>query len=172
MNEKNKTHPLSDEDISESLLSLQTEALEASLGDALAEVNRSANSSQEAAKRRLFGPVSMPPESPSQEIKASAAPLFQVLAVYIVQLLADRHALYGDNYHRFGPIMKLLIGNQKINPASADDMARLGIFVQIVGKITRYGEQFDRGGHDDSLDDMAVYAMMLKELDNKLRHLK
>jgi hypothetical protein len=39
------------------------------------------------------------------------------------------------------------------------------VFVQIVGKLTRYAEQFTSGGHEDSLDDTAVYSMMMKELD-------
>lgn len=81
------------------------------------------------------------------------------------QLFAQRHAIYGDNYKRFGPIFSRLMHGQNIEPRSSHDMSRLGILVQIVSKITRYAENFNRGGHDDSLDDIAVYAMMLKELD-------
>lgn len=82
------------------------------------------------------------------------------------KLFAQRAALYGNNYVRFGPIMAQLMATQKLDPASEKDMARFGVFVQVVSKITRYAENFNRGGHDDSLDDIAVYAMMLKALDN------
>lgn len=82
-------------------------------------------------------------------------------------LYKQRNEIYGDNYHRFGPIFSLLMDNQSLNVRSTHDMTRLGVLVQIVSKITRYCETFNVGGHDDSLDDLAVYAMMLKELDQK-----
>jgi hypothetical protein len=84
------------------------------------------------------------------------------------KLYEERNKLYGDNYKRFGPIMMLLFPTG-IELVSADDHNRFGIFVQIVAKVTRYAEQFAKGGHDDSLDDTAVYSMMLKELDTELR---
>lgn len=82
------------------------------------------------------------------------------------KLFAQRAALYGNNYVRFGPIMAQLMATQKLDPTSEKDMARFGVFVQVVSKITRYAENFNRGGHDDSLDDIAVYAMILKALDH------
>lgn len=103
-----------------------------------------------------------PPQTPKpfveQELIARAA------------LFKKKNGEYGDNYHRHGAIMKLLLGpkNQNID-VNDDTMSRLGIFTQIVSCLTRYGEGFNRGGHDDSLDDIAVYAMMLKELDFKYR---
>lgn len=83
------------------------------------------------------------------------------------KIYEERNKLYGDNYKRFGPIMSLMMAGQIIDCNDAHAMARLGVFVQCVSKLTRYGENFSRGGHDDSLDDTAVYAMMLKELDNE-----
>lgn len=82
-------------------------------------------------------------------------------------LFQQRHAVYGDNYKRFGPVMTMLLDGQALSTRSMRDMSRLGLFVQLVSKITRYGENFNRGGHADSLDDIAVYAMMLKEIDSK-----
>lgn len=80
-------------------------------------------------------------------------------------LYKQRNAVYGSNYHRFGPILSLILQGQKLDASDFQQMNRLGIFVQIIAKITRYGENFARGGHDDSLDDISVYAMMLKEMD-------
>jgi len=81
------------------------------------------------------------------------------------EIYRTRNALYGDNYKRFGPMFSLMLAGQKLDTSNPDDMNRLGILVQIAAKMTRYGENFNRGGHDDSLDDIAVYSMMLKELD-------
>lgn len=75
----------------------------------------------------------------------------------------QRNKIYGNNYFRFGTVAREILGNIELK--SAEDFNRFGILVQILSKITRYGENFKRGGHDDSLDDLAVYAMMLKELD-------
>jgi hypothetical protein len=74
----------------------------------------------------------------------------------------ERNKLYGDNYKR--PFMNLLFPNG-ITLQSKNDFTRFGVFSQIVSKVTRYAEQFNKGGHPDSLDDLSVYSMMLKELD-------
>jgi hypothetical protein len=83
------------------------------------------------------------------------------------RLYEERNKIYGDNYKRFGMIMSLILEGQSLDATDAQQMNRLGILVQLVAKMTRYGENFERGGHDDSLDDLAVYAMMLKELDRE-----
>jgi hypothetical protein len=101
----------------------------------------------------------------TEEVKAHRPFVVQQLESK-ARIYEERNKLYGDNYKRFGPIMKMLLANQSLNPADADQMNRLGVFTQLVSKVTRYAENFTRGGHDDSLDDLAVYAMMLKELDN------
>jgi hypothetical protein len=85
------------------------------------------------------------------------------------KLYEVRNAFYGDNYKRFGPIMDMLFPNG-IELKSSDDFNRFGIFVQVVSKVTRYAEMFTRGGHPDSLDDNAVYSMMLQELDHEMAH--
>lgn len=78
-------------------------------------------------------------------------------------LFADRNALYGDNYKRFGPALMAMVPSVKIE--TAHDMNRFAIFVMIFSKISRYAQQFSNGGHADSLDDLSVYAQMLRELD-------
>lgn len=79
----------------------------------------------------------------------------------------ERNKLYGDNYKKFGGwAHPLLDGN--IDIKSPSDLNRFGILIQMLSKLSRYVENFNSGGHDDSLDDLAVYTMMLKELDNDL----
>jgi hypothetical protein len=80
----------------------------------------------------------------------------------------ERNKLYGDNYKNWGKVALPLL--KEIDVKTESDFSRLGILVQIISKLTRYTENFNRGGHDDSLDDMAVYAMMLKELDALTRN--
>jgi hypothetical protein len=80
----------------------------------------------------------------------------------------ERNKVYGDNYKRFGYVMSALFPHG-IHLNSGEDLNRLGILVQVVSKISRYCESFHKTGHDDSLLDLAVYATMLRELDDEKR---
>jgi hypothetical protein len=80
------------------------------------------------------------------------------------QTYEDRNKLYGDNYKRFGSMMNALFP-KGLTITTPESWNQIGILVQIVSKISRYCENFAKGGHDDSLLDMAVYATMLRELD-------
>jgi len=82
-------------------------------------------------------------------------------------LFNSRSEVYGDLYKEFGGIMKPLVG--EVNLKSELDFCRIGVLVQIVSKLARYCKNYSRCGHNDSLDDLAVYAMMMKELDTSLQ---
>lgn len=84
------------------------------------------------------------------------------------ELFEERHKLYGDNYKRFGDVMVALFPGG-VQLRNQHDFARFGVLVQVISKMTRYCENFSRGGHDDSLDDQSVYCMMLKEVDQVAR---
>ena len=77
----------------------------------------------------------------------------------------ERNQLYGNNYKRFGEVMKQLLPDG-LHIDDADDYNRLGILIQIVAKLTRYGQNF-KTGHLDSIHDIIVYAAMLEELDRE-----
>lgn len=83
-------------------------------------------------------------------------------------LYEERNKLYGDNYKRFGDIMHALFPDG-LTIQTPQEWNRLGVFVQIISKSTRYAALFNAWGHKDSLDDSAVYAMMLSELDEEDR---
>lgn len=88
------------------------------------------------------------------------------------KIYEERNALYGDVYKRFGSVMLALFPEGVYRTPVGDVEAhvnRYGLLVQIVGKLMRYCSNFEKGGHDDSLDDLAVYAIMLKELDTEAR---
>lgn len=86
------------------------------------------------------------------------------------EVFEQRNKLYGDNYRRFGAIMKLLFPSELV-VATADDWNRLGLLVQTVAKQTRYCENFNKGGHDDSLCDLSVYAAMLRKIDQEMNEI-
>ena len=75
----------------------------------------------------------------------------------------ERNKLYGDNYKKFGRVMEAMFpAGLTLN--TIQDFNRYGIFVQCVSKLMRYGENLDKGGHQDSAHDLSVYAAMLEEL--------
>ncbi len=82
-------------------------------------------------------------------------------------LFEERNKVYKDTYKRIGEILAILLRDQPIDIQDATGLNRIACLVQVVGKITRYCQQFSNGGHMDSLDDLSVYAMMLKDLDNQ-----
>jgi len=81
-------------------------------------------------------------------------------------LFEQRGQVYGENYKSFGPVMAALFPSG-LPLHGPEDFNRLGVFVQIVAKISRYAHNFEGGGHDDSLADLSVYAAMLRSLDTE-----
>jgi hypothetical protein len=85
----------------------------------------------------------------------------------LANLYEERNVTYGDNYKRFGPMAAMMFPNGLII-RSADDWNRLALFIHVMTKVTRYANLFDKNGHSDSLDDLAVYAMMMREIDGEI----
>ena len=84
-----------------------------------------------------------------------------------LEKLADLHnyksAEYGDLEAQHGRVMMQLFP-RGIMLSTTADFARFGMLVQIVNKVSRYANNFAKG-HPDSLDDLAVYAAMLRSYD-------
>jgi hypothetical protein len=80
----------------------------------------------------------------------------------------ERNTLYSDNYKRFGSYLAHMFPSG-IMVETPDDWNRVGLFMHIMTKVSRYAENWDRGGHDDSLQDLVVYATMLREIDRDIR---
>lgn len=77
----------------------------------------------------------------------------------------ERNALYGDNYLEFGKAMDACFPKGlQIVSGDVESYNRLGIFVQCLAKLTRYGQNLVEGGHKDSAHDLMVYAAMLEEV--------
>ena len=81
----------------------------------------------------------------------------------------ERNEKYGNNsyggaYKQHGHVMTALFpdGLELVEP---EDYNRMGVVNMMVSKLVRYANNFDEGGHHDSLHDLSVYAAMLNDLD-------
>lgn len=86
-----------------------------------------------------------------------------------IQTRVERHKIYQDEtyggaYKQHGHVMAALFPNGT-SALSALDQSRLANLNMIVGKLVRYCSNFNDGGHDDSMKDLAVYTQMQRELD-------
>ena len=77
----------------------------------------------------------------------------------------QRNKVYGDNYKRHGAVMAALFPDG-IALRTIEDHNRFGVLTMIVSKLGRYATNFEKGGHNDSIHDLGVYAFMLEELDS------
>ena len=77
-----------------------------------------------------------------------------------------RNKEYGDNYKTFGRVALALFPDG-VHINDPNDWNRLALLLHVADKLTRYSKNFNKGGHADSLDDMCVYAQMLREIDDE-----
>jgi len=87
-------------------------------------------------------------------------------------LFEERNATYGGNYRQFGRVMSCLFPDGLgPEPLTEEEWGRLAHITHIMTKLTRYCRNLRRGGHQDSMEDMAVYAQMTAELDEEAAEL-
>lgn len=80
------------------------------------------------------------------------------------KIFEERSKIYGMNYHHFGKAMQGFFPHG-LELTSEEEFNRLGLFVMMASKLTRYAQNFKKGGHKDSMDDLSVYAQMTNEAD-------
>ena len=80
-------------------------------------------------------------------------------------LFKERNEQYGDNYLTMGDVL-FNVFPQKLEVRTSGEMQRLFTIVMLTMKLTRYAQNINKGGHQDSLDDMAVYALMAAYTDD------
>lgn len=93
------------------------------------------------------------------EVKESSMNAISAVLKEMIETSEQRGSLYGKSYEKFGDVAMALWPNG-IAVKSKDDFVKLGIIVQIIGKLVRYTGA--EGGHVDSAHDMAVYSAMLQ----------
>lgn len=81
-------------------------------------------------------------------------------------LYAQRASVYGKDYQHLG---QSLIGMfpDGLTLTTAEEFNRFALFIHVHGKVMRYAQTMLRGGHEDSLDDVSVYAQMMRECDDE-----
>jgi hypothetical protein len=82
----------------------------------------------------------------------------------LAKLYREKHAEYGDTEVFVGEVLAGLFPSG-VALATRLDFARFALFHHVVNKVLRYAKNFASGGHDDSLRDLALYSMMLREID-------
>lgn len=82
---------------------------------------------------------------------------------------AQRNKLYGDSYKKFGDTMASLFPDG-VSIKSPEQWARMGVYVMLVSKVSRYSQNLAAGGHFDSALDASVYSAMLAELTKENDH--
>lgn len=78
-----------------------------------------------------------------------------------------RNAIYGNNYLNVGGALASLFP-EGVTLKTADDFNRFHIFMLQVVKQSRYCNNWDKGGHQDSAHDSTVYSAMLESIDEEI----
>ena len=76
----------------------------------------------------------------------------------------ERNAVYANNFKIVGEAMRAFFP-EGIELKTAHDHARFHIFMLAVVKLTRYTNNWGKGGHADSIRDASVYCAMLESID-------
>lgn len=80
----------------------------------------------------------------------------------------ERNKQYGNSYKMHGKIISALFPDG-IKLETVEDHNRYAIINTVVSKMNRYCNNFNKGGHQDSIHDLGVYSFMLEELDDEAK---
>jgi hypothetical protein len=83
----------------------------------------------------------------------------------------ERNAIYGNNYLNVGNAMVGFFPNG-VTLKTVDDWNRMHILLLAIVKKTRYCNQWNSGGHSDSIHDSMVYDAMLESIDAEIQRSK
>ena len=82
-----------------------------------------------------------------------------------------KHQIYGDNFLVIGKAMSAIFP-EGLTIKTEDDWNRLHLFLLNMVKVTRYANNYNKGGHEDSLRDSIVYNSMLQYVDEMIQEEK
>lgn len=72
----------------------------------------------------------------------------------------------GKEGHRLTGAAMAQLFPEGVTLKTADDFIRFLLFCMIMTKNGRYAINFDKGGHQDSIHDLGVYAFLLEDFDH------
>lgn len=81
-------------------------------------------------------------------------------------LFQEREHIYGANYNRTGAALAAFFPDG-IKLKTKEDFTRFHLLTTMVAKLGRHSYNAARGGHQDSLTDLAVYSIILQELEDE-----
>ena len=81
------------------------------------------------------------------------------------QIYLERRSAYGDSYFTFGEMMNVLFP-EGINLKGRDHFMIFGLLVHVLTKMARFTCKMPDEAHSDSLQDMAVYALLIDGVAN------
>lgn len=81
----------------------------------------------------------------------------------------ERGRQYGYIYKTMHPDVFCALFPNGMVLKTHDDFTRFALINAVVGKLTRYVNNFDKGGHRDSLIDIVNFAAMLNGVDDEVR---
>jgi hypothetical protein len=87
----------------------------------------------------------------------------------LADLYHQRNMIYGDKYLTSSGKFLSALFPDGLKLKTEEEWGRFYLFLHIVSKLDRYATNLKSGGHEDSLDDTAVYCMMLREYDDEVR---
>lgn len=77
-----------------------------------------------------------------------------------LEIFLDRNKVYGNAHQRHGKMMSVLFPNG-IMLKTAEDFTRYTYISGVIGKLNRYCNNFNEGGHrDSSIDPINMLAML------------
>lgn len=86
----------------------------------------------------------------------------------------ERGKVYGDSRENFDAVGRTLKGlfPNGVELNTSEEFARFSLVLLLTLKLARYTNNFAKGGHDDSVHDLGVYAFILQDNDQWLKELK
>lgn len=116
------------------------------------------------AMRATGHPAKPQPFRDEAEVRASAVPTVPQMLSDLGKINRERGLIYGEDYKHAGELLMALFP-RGIMLRTPEEMNRFNLLVFMACKLNRYSQMLLMGGHEDSLDDLAVYAMLAKECD-------
>ena len=84
------------------------------------------------------------------------------------EIYRERGKVYGDDYKQAGAMYAAMFP-RGLTLKTAAEFNRMSLFIHLAAKVARYAQGGMQRGHEDSLNDIAVYAQMMQEIDDETR---
>lgn len=84
-----------------------------------------------------------------------------------IETFKARSAVYGKGHYDHGRVMAALFPSG-LTLRSPGDFTRFATLNMMVAKLCRYTNNWDKGGHADSVHDLGVYSFLMEEIDEEL----